>query len=207
VLRGRNRGFTLIELGIGLAVLGILLSLALPAFRTFLQNTQIRNAAEATLAGLNLARTEAIRRNTSVRFQLVTSLTSSCALTSSSLNWVVSRGDATNLCDVAPAAQDDATAPTTADPKTIQKKSSQEGSPNVSLTTSGGSTLVFNGLGRVVGSGITQLEFRNPAGGTCEHIDITNGTMRCLRIMVSTGGQVKMCDPKVIDPTDPRRCA
>jgi hypothetical protein len=30
--------------------------------------------------------------------------------------------------------------------------------------------------------------------------------MRCLRIRISTGGEVKMCDPAVIDATDPRIC-
>ena len=38
----------------------------------------------------------------------------------------------------------------------------------------------------------------------------TNGTMRCLRIQVSTGGQARMCDPKVVAPVlpdvDPRAC-
>ena len=203
----RQRGVTLIELAIGLAIIGVLLAMALPAFRTFLQNTQIRNAAETTLSGITLARTEAIRRNASVRFQLVTNLQSSCALSTSSLNWVVSRGAATSLCHVAPAAQDDDAAPTTTDPKTVQKKSSQDGSPNVTVAASGGSTVIFNGLGRVVGTGITQIDFTNAAGGTCEHVDTTNGTMRCLRILVSTGGQAKLCDPKVTDTTDPRRCA
>lgn len=202
-----HRGLTIIELAIGLAIIGVLFSLALPAFRTFLQNTQIRNAAETTISGITLARTEAIRRNASVRFQLVTNLQSSCALSTASLNWVVSRGAATSLCHVAPAAQDDDDAPTTADPKTVQKKSALDGSPNVTLAATGGSTLIFSGLGRVVGTGITQIDFTNAAGGTCEHVDTTNGTMRCLRVLISTGGQAKLCDPKVTSTTDPRRCA
>jgi hypothetical protein len=30
--------------------------------------------------------------------------------------------------------------------------------------------------------------------------------MRCMRVVVSTGGQVRMCDPQVLDATDPRVC-
>jgi type IV fimbrial biogenesis protein FimT len=190
----------LIELMIGLAIITILLVLGLPAFNIFLQNTQIRNAAETTLAGITLARVEAVRRNTTVRFQLVSNLTSGCALSASSLDWVVSQANPSGACD---AAASDTTAP-----QIIQKKSAREGSSNVTIATTGGSTIVFDALGRVVGAGITVLDFAN-TNGTCEHVDAVNGTMRCLRILVSVGGQVKMCDPKVplnSPPVDPREC-
>jgi len=55
---------------IGLAVLSILLALAAPSFSVWMQNTQIRTAADAMLNGLQLARTEAIRRNKAVQFVL-----------------------------------------------------------------------------------------------------------------------------------------
>jgi len=64
---------------------------------------------------------------------------------------------------------------------------------------------VFNGMGRVVGAGIGTINLGNVVG-TCEHLD-ANGTMRCLRVIVSNGGQIRLCDPKVVDATDPRRCA
>jgi type IV fimbrial biogenesis protein FimT len=201
VLKRMQTGFSLIELMIGLAIVTILLVLGLPAFNIFLQNTQIRNAAETTLAGITLARSEAVRRNATVRFQLVSNLTSGCALSTSSLDWVVSQADPTGACDAAPSE-------TTA-PQLIQKKSAREGSANVTIATTGGSTLVFNALGRVIGGGITVINFSNPIGGACEHVDPTNGTMRCLRVLVSAGGQTKMCDPKVplsTPPVDPREC-
>jgi type IV fimbrial biogenesis protein FimT len=196
VLTSLQRGVTLIELMIGLAIVGFLMMLALPAFSTFLDNTKIRNAAETTLAGINLARAEAIRRNATVRFQLVSTLTSGCALSATSMNWVVSLADPTSACDAAPSE----TAPAI-----VQKKSASEGNASVNVTTVGGSTLVFSGLGRVNGAGITQFDFSNNSG-TCEHLDATNGTMRCLRILVTSGGQAKLCDPKVSAATDPRRC-
>src|SRR3954464_14796145 len=99
---------------IGIGVIGILLGLALPAFNRFLQNTKIRNAAEMTISGLNLARAEALRRNTAVRFQMVRDLTASCADTAS-VSWVVSLSDPAGACNVAPS---DTTAP-----RIVQKRS------------------------------------------------------------------------------------
>jgi prepilin-type N-terminal cleavage/methylation domain-containing protein len=65
-----QRGFTLVEFMIGLAIIGILIVAGAPGFATFLQNSHIRNAAEALQNGLTLARVEAVRRNTNVEFVL-----------------------------------------------------------------------------------------------------------------------------------------
>lgn len=197
-LTRRSAGFTLIELVVTLAVLALLLMVGLPSFATWLQNTQIRTAAEGMQAGLQLARAEALRRNVSVRFQLVNSLADGCALSSSGTSWVVSLADATGVCG---AIESDAAAP-----QIIQKRSGAEGSPNALIAATGGSTVVFNGLGRVTGAGaIAQIDITNPGGGACK-TSVGNEPMRCLQIHVASGGQVRMCDPAVIEPTDPRRC-
>jgi type IV fimbrial biogenesis protein FimT len=65
-------GFTLIEIMIGIGVLAVLLMLAMPSFGIFLQNAEIRNAADATMNGLQLARAEAVRRNRAVEFAFTT---------------------------------------------------------------------------------------------------------------------------------------
>jgi len=64
----RQQGFTLVELMIAVAVLGILLSVGVPSFKAWLLNTKIRTTAEAMQNGLQLARAEAVRRNERVRF-------------------------------------------------------------------------------------------------------------------------------------------
>jgi type IV fimbrial biogenesis protein FimT len=72
MLTKRQAAFTLIELLITLAVLGVLLGLGVPAFRVWMQNTQVRNAADAVLNGVQMARAEAVRRNMNVEFALGT---------------------------------------------------------------------------------------------------------------------------------------
>jgi type IV fimbrial biogenesis protein FimT len=202
--RRAQAGVSLIELMIGLTIVAFLLFLGVPEFSNFLQNTQIRNAAETTLAGLTLARAEAVRRNAPVRFQLVSDLTAGCAVSTSALNdsnalnWVVSLADPAGACNVDPG--DTA-------PQIVQKKSAREGSRNVLVSTTGVPALTFNGLGRVSGvGGLQRLDFKS-ASGICVHVDDVNGTMRCLAIMVTSGGSIKMCDPKVGDTADPRHCS
>ena len=69
MLKTRNAcGFTLVELMIGLAIVAILMFSAIPSYTAWMQNTKIRNAADAVLNGLQLARAEAIQRNTNVQF-------------------------------------------------------------------------------------------------------------------------------------------
>jgi type IV fimbrial biogenesis protein FimT len=200
-MRRIHQGFSLIELMIGLAIVALVLMVALPSFTIFLQNAQIRNAAESTLSGLSLARTEAVRRNALVRFQFMSDLTAACAPSTTSLGWVVSQADPTGACDAAPSD--------TVAPQIIQTRSGTEGTKNVAVVVTGGSTAVFNGLGRLQSAGITQIDISNTTG-VCQHVDPVNGKMRCLRIVVSSGGQARMCDPKVAVPVppaiDPRAC-
>lgn len=66
----RQTGVSLLELMVGLAVLALLLFAGLPNFRDWMQNTQIRTLAESVLNGLQLARAEAVKRNTRVSFAL-----------------------------------------------------------------------------------------------------------------------------------------
>ena len=200
IARRPQSGMSLIEALIGLVIMGILIAIGLPNMATWLNNSQIRTAGETMLAGLTLARVEAVRRNQIVRFQLVSNLNAGCVITQSGTSWVVSQDDPTGLCDQAPA---DDTAP-----RIIQTRSSSEGTPRAVVAAATSSTVYFNGLGRVTSPGgalnMTQLAISNPTGGTCVHVD--GGDWRCLRIDISVGGEARMCDPAVTDATDPRKC-
>lgn len=177
----RAAGFSVIELMMVVAIIGVVLMLAVPSFAEFLQNQQIRVAGDAILNGVQVARAEAIRRNLSVQV----------AINVPETGWVVSESASGTV---------------------IQTREHQEGSRNANvLTTPGGATTItFTPLGGVTGNAdgtfpVTQIDIDNPAGGACQ---LTSGPMRCLRILVTGGGSVRMCDPQlpVTSPPDPRAC-
>ena len=61
-----QRGFTIIELGVTLAIAGILLFMAIPSFNTFIQNNRLRSATADFVAAVHLARVESIKRQARV---------------------------------------------------------------------------------------------------------------------------------------------
>ena len=61
-----QRGFTLVELMLIVAVLAILLTAGLPTFSDLVERHRLRGAAEDLYAGLLFARMEAMRRNAPV---------------------------------------------------------------------------------------------------------------------------------------------
>jgi len=61
-----QRGFTLTELMVTLAVAGVLAMVAVPNMRTFLQNNRLSSASNDLLRSFNLARTEAIKHQANV---------------------------------------------------------------------------------------------------------------------------------------------
>ncbi|MDA1106964.1 MAG: GspH/FimT family pseudopilin [Proteobacteria bacterium] len=67
-----NAGFTLVELMVTVAVTGILLAIAVPAFQSTLDKRRLVGAAEQLYADLQYARSEAIKRNTSVYVSFTT---------------------------------------------------------------------------------------------------------------------------------------
>ena len=176
--RSAQSGFSMVEIMIAIAVLGIVIALGLPAYGTWIQNTQIRTASEAVMNGLQTARNEAIRRNTSVQFRLTNATTS---------QWAVNLSSSPDL-----------------DPPMFGR-SSEEGSPNVVVTRTPGDadTVTFSALGRVVPNAdaspsITQV-------GVDNLLIPVVADRRNLVIVIPNGGALRMCDPKVA-AGDPRAC-
>lgn len=167
----KQRGVTLIELMIGIAIMAILLAVGLPGFKVWMLNTQIRTATESIQNGLQLARAEAVRRNEQVNFILGTGT-----------SWAVST--------VAGTA--------------IQSRPSSEGSVNVTVTATpaGATTATFNALGRLANptTAPTQIDLDVPT------TILPANESRELRINITSGGQIRTCDPIFTATDDPRKC-
>lgn len=191
----RQSGVSLIELLIGIAILAVLISFGVSSYRSWIQNSQIRNSAESVVNGLQLARAEALRRNAYVRFNLTDA---------SSSAWTICIWDRTNnACSTAADA-------------TIQQYRPSEGSRNARL---GGAASEATALTTALASGaglpggVMFSGFGRPAdpGNDLMRIDVLNPSIdaseqRRLVIRVSLGGQVRMCDPKLSASTSPQGC-
>jgi type IV fimbrial biogenesis protein FimT len=169
-----QRGMSMIELLITVTILAIMMMAAVPAYTAWVQNTQIRTAAESIKNGLQLARTEAIQTNQLVRFAMTTNS-----------GWKVN-----------PADDPDKDPP-------IAEKIHEEGTPNVTIALAPAASIevVFDAFGKVVTppAPLTALRISNP-------VIVDPDERRDLIIVISASGSARMCDPKVLNPDDTRRC-
>jgi type IV fimbrial biogenesis protein FimT len=65
-----QRGLTLVELMVGLAIAAVLFVAAIPAFQDYLANSRLREGGNALHAQTLFAQSEAIKRNTVVRLEI-----------------------------------------------------------------------------------------------------------------------------------------
>lgn len=197
-----QRGASLIEVAIVLVILAVAVTAGLPSYQQWLRNTQIRNATESIQNGLQQARQEAIRLNRTVIFSLVSLsdprvMDNSCALSSTAASWVVSLANPAGLCGTSPA--------TDGSSLLLAARAAGEGGQSVALSaqSAGGATanqVSFNGFGEVT-RGTTPIAQVDVSGSPSATED------RNLRIVIGTGGGVRLCDPKVQSAGDPRRCS
>jgi len=191
-LKDIQRGVSLVELMVALAIAAVLLMLAAPALSNWVQNAQIRTTADSIQNGLQLARSDAVSLNTLVRFQLTSSIDNACTLSTTSSNWVVSLFDPTGACGTAPTVSNLSYNCNAGDPCIAQTHPAAEGAGS---TINAGQALVcFNGLGQQSSTcgapAAVTISITNPAGGAC----MPAGKMKCMNVQVSTAGQIHMCD-------------
>jgi type IV fimbrial biogenesis protein FimT len=179
-----SRGMSLVEMMIGVALVAVIMTMAVPSFSGWIRNMRIRTATESIQSGLTLARNEALKRNTAMRFQLTTSVDGSCDLyedEDSTWAWVVSRDDpfvTTDKCGAAPESESEPDPP-----RIVRTYDGKQSGGDVVRITAGQSLFTFNGLGRLTSTPANIL--------VCHSVD---ETARCLRVAVTAGG-VRMCDP------------
>jgi type IV fimbrial biogenesis protein FimT len=63
----RDRGFTMVEMMVALLIAGVILTLVIPSFSSFLNKRKVDGAMAELSTDLQFARTEAVSRNTPVR--------------------------------------------------------------------------------------------------------------------------------------------
>lgn len=85
-----NRGFTLIELIVTLTIIGILVALAAPGMQSFVSSNRLTTQVNDLLGDINLARSEAIKRNATAGICMTAVSGTSCETTGSWTNgWLV----------------------------------------------------------------------------------------------------------------------
>lgn len=196
-MRRRALGFSLVELMLAVAVLALIIGLGFPSVAEFVRNTQTRALAESLQNGLQKARAEALKRNRTVTFWLVTPAVgtpdNTCTLSAASGSWVVSLDSPANKCDVAPSA--------TVDPRIVELSGNKASNITVAAADTGGnavSSVTFNGFGLPVNVGTAPIGRIN--------INHQQSGARLLRVEISAGGGVRMCD-RSVSSTDTRACA
>lgn len=171
-----TRGFTLIELVIAIALVGLLLLVGLPAFKTMISNLRVRSVSDSVLSGLQVARTEALKRNQNVTFRLD-------AATGG--GWSVILADNSVF---------------------QSKSAAEGNAVNVALNPNGTQVIFSNLGRRILpvpGTvDVLDINITNPSVGTCEEV---GGSVRCLRVTVAIGGEARLCDPKRVIG-DPQAC-
>jgi type IV fimbrial biogenesis protein FimT len=199
--RRTGRGFTLVEIMVGLAILSILLSIAVPGMKSWLTSTSAAGAAEFYVEGFKLARAEAVKRNAVTRLVLTQNAKTK------QLDWQI---DLCTPMSVAPCGAGVGTWSTTsatngnanaADFKSIARKADNlpgTGVLKLTVAPASASTVYFTALGWVDTS----------AGGNVTGIQldpVATDAFPPSKVVVTLAGVVTKCNPNVA-ATDSRSC-
>ncbi len=177
-----NRGFTLVEGMIVVALIGVLSVVSIPSLKTASQKTKVRTSAEIIKQGLVFAREQAMSRSHKVQFILTddTNLTGlSPNATIIGRHWVaITLADPDIIGDIAENIGGEKITPT----------------ENTAITVSGPASLTFSAIGKPLALTL------NSAAPT--YSILVNGTL-AYQVKVSTGGKIQACDPTPAATSNP----
>jgi len=146
----RSRGFTLIELMIVLAIIGVILSIALPGFSEISLSTRLKAYANELVSSVYLARSEAIKRNAPVKLCVSTDGTSCTGSGDWEQGWIV------------------------LDPNDVVIRRQGSLYAGYKVTSTGGATLTFQPSGLTSTSTLMKVCRKNPTpGGQDREVTIT----------------------------------
>jgi len=192
-----NRGFSLVEVMVVITLMVILVMLAMPSLGIYTENSKIRSVADAFASSAQKARTEAIRTNQAVQLVLTTDSpvaanVGTANLSSTAGSWIVR------------SVSDDATPVYTF----IEGKDVREGSARSDASTSVNVSGVSNS---VATPAITFNSAGSTSLGARWLVDFTSSSaactpVRCLRVIITSSGQIKMCEPAATAANDTRAC-
>ncbi|HYD97327.1 MAG TPA: GspH/FimT family pseudopilin [Noviherbaspirillum sp.] len=168
-LMPRGGGFSVVELLIVVAIVAILSGLAAPSFSSILTNSRVRTGAEGILSGLQLARAEAIRRNTNVSFRL-----------DSGAAWTVATVSPESVVQTRPAAE----AGSNVRVNSANNRTSVTFNPLGAAASYGSSTLTR----------VTVTPGTSGTGGDSYQIDVfAGGQIRMCNLAVTAAGDPRKC--------------
>jgi type IV fimbrial biogenesis protein FimT len=224
-MNARRRGFTIVELMIGLVIFGVLITLGLPSMRAYSTNSKILALAQSYQASVQQARGHAVLINSNVDIVLtnVAALPTNVAATASATgpNWIV-------RVQPNPDAPPPVSPITASNPATVLadayvfvegRGGSDDTSAasvaavdiNSSVGTLGGVTyddaklVTFSGLSNASSlskSAAVRFSASTASGMACA----PTGPIRCLMVVIAPGGQSKVCDPAATTVGDTRSC-
>lgn len=220
-----SRGFSLVELMIGLVILGVLIAIGLPSMRAYSVNSKILALAQSYQASVQQARSHAVLVNSNVDVVLTSAIPTAAnvAATASATgpNWIVRvQPNPDAPPPVAPVnASNPATVLTDAYVFVEGRRGSDDTSSaglaavdiNSSVGTFNGVTyddaklITFSGLSNAASllkSAAVQFSASATSGMACA----PSGPIRCLMVVISPGGQSKVCDPAATSIGDTRSC-
>lgn len=182
--RIRQQGYNLIEIVVVVGVLALLLAMGVPAMSDWIANSRVRTAAEGMLNGMQLARAEAVRRNSPVNLNIG----------ADGISWDVALPppDGTVLQTRAADAGIGISAAATRTRPNLTDTPVTITSPSV--TFNGWGLLYTNIAGTMEQTAAVAIRYTSAAPGA---------RAMCAVIVANTP---RLCDPQRTDANDPRAC-